>query len=244
MTPTMTITSQLDIFPTFRRTAVLCCVVLSVQATAENLDCPNFPVPDVKVQWVAPYMIYNGIPMSVKRMDSDKKNVEDILNFYRRVWASSTPSLKPVENDAPPWKTIGVVRGKCFFSVQVQAVGQGSTGLLSATEPEGKPRVIAADKVLPMMTGSAIVNDIEHRDDGKNARTLLLSNAFSAESNASFYRQNLTDQGWQILSSYQMTTAKGPGITIVLKRHLAETHIVITREGSKTMVLANMVDQP
>lgn len=241
--PTMTISLQPP-FLTAQCCAAVLCVLFSASVAAENLDCPDFPMPDTKVQWVAPYMIFNGVPMSVKRIDSDKKSVEDILNFYRRVWASQTPSLKPVENTVAPWQTIAVVRGKCFFSVQVQAAGQGITGLLSATQPDSKPRVIAADKVLPMMTGSAVINDIEHRDDGKNARTLLFSNTFSAESNASFYRQNLADQGWQILSSYQMTTAQGPGITILLKRKLAETQIVITREGAKTMVLANMVDQP
>jgi len=242
--PAMMITIKRYLSIKIRFGIAVFCALFSMHAFAESLDCPAFPVPDVKVQWVAPYMIFNGIPMSIKRIDSGNKSVEDILNFYRRAWASGTPGLKPVENDAPPWKTIGVVRGKCFFSVQVQAAGQGTTGLLSATQPEARPRVIAADKVLPMMTGSTIINDIEHRDDGKNARTLLLSNAFSTASNADFYRQSLSDQGWQILSSYQMTTAQGPGITVLLKRGLAETNIVITREGAKTMVLANMVDQP
>jgi hypothetical protein len=223
--------------------AIVFCVTVSAQVLADSLDCPNFPEPKAKVQWVAPYMIFNGVPMSVKRFDSEQKPA-DILAFYRAVWAGSG-SAAPVENTVGDWQTIGVVRGKCFFSVQVQAAGNtGSTGLLSATQTSDTTRVISADQVLPMMTGSSIINDIEHRDDGKSARTILLSNTFSPESNADFYRQNLTDQGWKIVSSYQITTGKGPGITIVMKKQLAETNIVITRQGKNTMVMANMVDKP
>ncbi len=210
---------------------------------AAELECPHFPEPQARVQWVAPYMVYNGVPMSVKRFDSEQKP-EAILAFYRQAWKASTPSAAPQEYMVEPWHTIAVVRGKCFFTVQVQAAGKGSTGLLSATQAPQQPRVTSSDQALPMMTGSTVINDIEHRDDGKQARTLLLSNSFSAETNADFYRRNLRDQGWRMVSSYQMTTKKGPGITLVMKRGLAEASLVITRDGSNTMVLANLVDKP
>lgn len=219
------------------------CIVLSGELAAKEMDCPSFPEPAAKVQWVAPYMLYNGVPMSVKRFDSEQKPA-DILAFYRRAWASNSAGA-PVENAVDPWQTISVVSGKCFFTVQVQAAGKnGSTGLLSATQAPDRTRAIDPGKALPMMSGSTVINDIEHRDDGKTARTLLLSNTFSAEANASFYRQSLADKGWRTVSSYQMTTKKGPGITLVMKRGLAEASLVITRDGQNTNVLANLVDNP
>lgn len=219
------------------------CTMLSGSLAAKELDCPKFPEPDARLQWVARHMIYNGVPMSVKRFDSDQKP-SDILAFYRRAWASNTAGA-PVENTVDPWQTISIPQGKCFFTVQVQAAGKnGSTGLLSATQVPDRTRVISPDKSLPMMSGSKIINDIEHRDDGKSARTLMLSNGFSAESNASFYRQTLADQGWRTVSSYQMATKKGPGITLVMKRGLAEASLVISRDGQNTVVLANLVDNP
>lgn len=227
-----------------RVAGALVIVMTASQAMADKLDCPNFLEPKAKLEWVAPYMVFNGVPMSVKRFDSEQKP-EAILAFYRAAWAASAGSQAAVENTVGPWQTIGAVRGKCFFSVQVQSAGvSGSTGLLSASQASDKPRVIAADKVLPMMSGSSVINDIEHRDPGKSARTLLLSNTFSAETNADFYRRTLTDQGWKILSSHQINTTKGPGITIVLKRQLAEANLVITRDGRNTMILANLVDKP
>lgn len=220
------------------------CALLSSDLLAKELDCPDFPEPKAKLQWVSPYMIYNGVPMSIKRFDSEQKPA-DILAFYRQAWAAGRDSASIQEYKVEPWQTIAVMRGKCFFTVQVQAAGQnGSTGLLSATRAPEQTRVIPADKVLPMMTGSSIINDIEHKDEGKSARTLLLSNAFSPEANADFYRRNLSGQGWQTVSSYQMKTKKGPGITLVMKRGLAEASLVISRTGQATNVLANLVDKP
>jgi hypothetical protein len=227
-----------------RMTGLLLCALLPAGAMAQEMDCPKFPEPKARVQWVSQYMVYNGVPMSIKRFDSEQKP-EQILAFYRQAWKNGPAGSAPLEYTVDPWQTIASARGKCFFTVQVQAAGKGgSTGLLSATQAPDQPRVIDSDKALPMMSGSTVINDIEHHDDGKNARTLLLTNTFSAESNADFYRQTLIDQGWRPVSSYQMTTKSGPGITLIMKRGLAEASLVITQNGGNTAVLANMVDKP
>ncbi len=182
--------------------------------------------------------------MSVKRFDS-KQRTESILAFYRQTWAAGRDAWASQEYQAGPWKTIAVLRGKCFFTVQVQDAGDnGSTGLLSATGTPDQARVIAPDHAVPMMPGSTIQNDIEHFDEGKTARTLLLTNTFSPEANAQFYRDRMKDTGWQAVSGYQLKTKKGPGITMVMKRGIAEASLVITRSGQDTSVLANMVDTP
>ncbi|TCS37548.1 hypothetical protein EDC30_104352 [Paucimonas lemoignei] len=222
---------------------VAACALASANAVSAELDCPFFAEPRARVQWVAQHMVYNGVPMSIKRFDSEQKP-EAILAFYRQAWGNGAPATAPQEYMSGPWQTIAVVRGKCFFTVQVQAAGTGSTGLLSATQAPESARLVPDDKKLPMMSGSTVLNDIDHHDDGKAARTLLLSNGFSAEANADFYRQQLGGQGWKVISSYQMKTKKGPGITLVMKRGLAEASLVFTREGTQTMVLANLVDKP
>src|SRR4051812_15381590 len=112
--------------------------VLSGEVLSQTLDCPAFPEPKAKLEWVAPYMLYNGVPMSIKRFDSEQQPKE-ILAFYRTAWKSPTPALSAQEYQTGPWQTIAAVRGKCFFTVQVQTDGKrGSTGFLSATqEPDG-----------------------------------------------------------------------------------------------------------
>lgn len=218
-------------------------LTLCVSAHADELNCPKFPEPEARLQWVAPYMIFNGVPMSVKQFDSERPPAA-ILAFYRRVWAAGPQGPAAVEGSVEPWQTISVARGDCFFTVQVQRAGRGSTGLLSMTEMREQPRIIDSDRALPMLSGSTVINDIEHRDEGKNARTLVLRNTFSPEANADFYRRSFEDKGWHTISSYQMTTKKGPGITVVMKRGLAEASLVITRQGRDTTILANLVDKP
>jgi hypothetical protein len=236
-------TAKLDRRPkVFRLSSLAVAALLPATLMAAELACPPFAEPKAKVQWVAPYMIYNGVQMSVKRFDSEHKPA-DVLAFYRQAWKAAGPAA-PQEYMAGQWQTIAAMRGKCFFTVQVQAAGNGSTGLLSATQPLDQPRVDDADRALPMMTGSTILNDIGHRDGGKEARTVLLRNGFSADSNADFYRQHLADQGWKVVASHAMTTKKGPGITLVMKRGVAEASLVITGNGRNTMVLANLVDKP
>jgi hypothetical protein len=215
--------------------------MLSSSANAEEIDCPSFPEPKAKLQWVAPYMIFNGVPMSIKRFDSEQAPAE-ILSFYRKAWSGIAGQV-PQEYMSGPWQTIAIMRGRCFFTVQVQPAGiKGSTGLLSATEVQAKPRVSMS--ALPMMSGSTVVNDINHRDEGKSGRTMVITNTFSAEANADFYRQQLSDQGWKAISSAHMKTKKGPGITLVMKRGLSEANLSITRRGQNTVVLANLVENP
>lgn len=222
--------------------ALAACAMAPFAASAKEIDCPNFPEPRAKLQWVAPYMVFNGVPMQIKRFDAEQ-SPDAILAFYRQAWKSAKPADAPQEYMSGPWQTIAVMRGKCFFTVQVQASGRsGSTGLLSASQVQDKPTVVQT--TWPMMSGSAVINDIAHMDEGKTARTVLLNNAFSAESNADFYRRQLGEQGWQTLSSFTMKTKKGPGITMVMKRGLAEANLVITREGQHTVVLANLVENP
>jgi hypothetical protein len=223
-------------------TAAAACTLLQNSSMAKEVDCPSFAEPKANLQWVAPYMIFNGVPMSIKRFDSEQTPA-DILAFYRQAWNSATPSAAPQEYMSGPWQTIASMRGKCFFTVQVQAAGKnGSTGLLSATEVQNKPRVSVS--ALPMMSGSTVLNDIDHADEGKNARTLLISNGFSAEANADFYRQQLSDIGWKVISSSHIASKKGPGITLIMKRGTAEASLVITSKGGDTAVLANMVENP
>ena len=52
----------------------------------------------------------------------------------------------------------------------------------------------------------------------------------------------LTDQGWKILSSHQMTTARGPGITIIVKKQLAETNIVIFEVEDSAAMAAKLAE--
>lgn len=209
-------------------------------AAPETATCPAAPRVEAIYQGVAESLVFNGLPMRIVRFDG-KQTPEQVLVFYRRQWAGQGP-LAPIEYPVGNWQVISAARAKCFYTVQVQPAAKGSTGFLAVSAaPAATARVT---KPLPMLTGSAVVNDIEHRDPGKSGRTVMLMNGFSPEANADFYRRRLGDEGWQPISDLRMKTAAGPGITLVMKREAAELSLVIARRGQATSVLANLLDNP
>jgi hypothetical protein len=216
----------------------------SMPALAANPTdkCPKFATPKkMKVQSVAEQMDYNGFPMSIYRFDSEE-DMANIFAFYRQEWASTDPARKPAEYPLGEWQAIASMRDPCFYTVQVKPRGRGSEGLLGVTAPPADRMPVKEE--VPMLPGSKILNDIAHTDSGKQARTLLLKNTFSADANADFYRRNLGDKGWKMVSGYGGSVRDTRANTMVLQQKAREVSITITQKGSTSNVLLNFMDQP
>jgi hypothetical protein len=205
--------------------------------------CPDFPAPKKAVlQTVSSQMSFNDIPMAIRRFDSPEPP-EAMLAFYRDLWAATAKTPGPVEYPLGQWKVIASQRGDCFFTVQVMSDGKnGATGFLGMTAPPSERPVVKAE--LPMMTGSNVVNDLAHSDAGKVARTVLLTNKFSPETNADFYRNAYTGKGWQVVTHHRFDKPGSRGDVLVMKDGLREVSITTMRQNEDTQVLLNFVDTP
>jgi len=204
--------------------------------------CPEFPTPKkVKLQIVAPQIDYNGLPMSIVRIESESPP-QDLLAFYREAWAATKQVRGPAEYPLGPWQVIASMRENCFYTVQVKPFGKnGTEGFLGLTTlPTGK----TVKEEVPMLPGSKIIGDIVHNDPGKSARTVVLRNGFSPAANADFYRRNLGDLGWVVTNHSRMSKPDQGGDVMVLKNGLRELSVTLTREGSESNVLLNYVDRP
>ena len=217
----------------------------ALQAKSSNATdaCPDFPAPkNARLQSVAQQMDFNDVPMNIRRFDStDPPDV--ILAFYRIKWASAKKADAPIEYPLGDWKVIAAYRDSCFFTVQVMTDGKtGSTGFLGVSAPPPDKPVVRDE--VPMMTGSNVVNDIAHKDGNKIGRSVLLSNGFSPETNASFYRNAYTGQGWQVLNHYRLEKPGARGDVLVMKNGQREMNVTATRQGENTQVLLNFMSQP
>lgn len=214
-------------------------------ADEPRLDCAAFPLPDAKLTWVAPNIAYNGLPMQIRRFDS-KEPPKAILDYYRREWRGTRERPGNVEYPLDGWQVIAALRERCFYTVQVKAAGKdGSTGLLGMSRLPDPLQVREAGKHFPMMSGSNVINDIDHFDPGKRGRTILLTNEFSPDANAGFYRRVLGGEGWQIVVDNALPVGGNrTAYVMTLKRGAAETNMSITRNGEFTSVLVNLVDRP
>ncbi len=222
------------------------CVNAPAVADEPKLDCAPFPTPEFKLTWVVQDILYNGLPMQVRRFDSTEAP-QSVLAYYRREWKAAAQKPGAIEYEIGEWKVIAILRGTCFYTVQVQrGAGNGSTGLLGVSQLQDPGQAREAGKGFPMMSGSNVVNDISHRDPGKTARTLLLMNAFSPAANADFYRRTMGADGWRIIADHALPMRGGGGDahTMTLKRGLNEASMTISRSGDGSSVLVNVVDRP
>lgn len=221
-----------------------CFPVSAAAAEGEKLDCPAFPLPDAKLTWVAPNIAYNGLPMQIREFES-KESPKAILDFYRREWRGTAQKPGNVEYPVGDWQVIGALRERCFYTVQVKASGkEGSAGLLGMSRLPDPNSVREAGKNFPMMTGSNVINDIDHFDPGKRGRTLFLTNEFSPDANAGFYRRVMPTDGWTILSDNGMPVGNRYVWVMTLKRGTAEAAMSFARTGEFTSVLVNVMDRP
>ncbi len=163
---------------------------------------PKFPAPpDTVVNKLGEDMIVNGIPMHIRQFTS-KNSVESILDFYRNYWPKGTEE-KPgyTETDIlTPWKIMTRVENGYLMTVQVTEDGDnGSRGMLSMSElPDRDERLPEPGKNFPKMRGSTVINDVQSKDIGKSGRTIQLSNTYSVQTNANFYRNYYMNHGWNI----------------------------------------------
>ena len=216
-----------------KRTAwLILSLTLLLQVTGVSA-APKFPAPpDATVGMFGDAMVINGIPMQIRQFVS-RNSVHDVLEFYRQYWPKGTEE-KPgyTETDVlEPWQIITRVEDGYLMTVQVMENGDsGSSGLLGMSRlPNPEKALPTLGKDFPKMRGSTVFNDIENKDIGKRGRTLQLSNTFSVESNANFYRDHFTNQGWIV----DMDKGFSGGNAYAQRFSQGDTNVIITINKSK-----------
>ncbi len=203
---------------------------------------PDFPPPrDAKVEWVGSDIVRNGIPMSI-RLFRIEGGVEDVLAFYREIWAIGETEDEPgfKEGEADPWEIITRLEDNYMMSVQVQpdSLG-GSWGYLGLSRlPIGEGARDHRPKSFPMMSGSKLVNDTETRDIGRKARTLMILNRFSVGGNAQFYRSHYEAQGWSEVMDAGTVSGRTHSLVFENGKRTVSLSIAAGEDG-RTVVVAN-----
>ena len=198
------------LYSQYSKPAIVCTLLLMFSFAVEAT--PKFPAPpDSTVGKLSEAMVVNGIPMHIRQFNS-KNSVNEVLNFYRNYWPRGTEK-KPgyTETDIlTPWKIITRVEEGYLMTVQVTENGdRGSRGLLGMSKlPDLDQDLPKLGESFPKLRGSTVFNDIESKDIGKKGRTIQLSNTYSVESNANFYRDYFTNKGWVVDMDKSLSTGK------------------------------------
>ncbi len=226
----------------FLTIAALALLGLPALAQEPPLRCPEFPAPRAgHLEWVANNMRYSGIPMQIKELVT-KETPQQVIDFYKQSWGGQPPYFH--EYEVGGWKAIATLRQRCFYTVQVKADGKGARALLGVSaRPENRqPRPAGAG--FPVPAGSRVVNDIDHFDDGKIGRTLLIMNGLPPETNVDYYRRALKSDGWVAIVDRQVAGARGSSHVLVLKYGHHEANVTITPAKTGSNILVTQVDRP
>jgi len=216
-------------------------LLLGLASCQVMAGCRTLSYPDgAKVVIVADDMEFNGIPMAVWELRW-KESPERLRDFFRKDWEARGDKVFDTETGL--WKTIATSEGGCFYTVQTQAASDGSHALIGVTHKPTSARPTNGSGY-PMLSGSKVLNDLRHKDGAHNARTLLLTNSFSIDANAGYYRSALGNSGWQTTLDRSVVTSKGPARVLVWKRDLEETSMTISPNAAGSTVLVNIVDKP
>ncbi len=204
---------------------------------------PEFPAPPrAQVQWVSSNMVYNGRTMQVRRFNS-RLPAGRVLEYYRNLWRDGFKDRPGfIESDAMvPWRMISRITDDYLLTVQVMAEGNDSTGFLAASAlDEVFQNVDDLGDGFPMMRGSKVVNDIQTPDMGKDGRTLFLSNEFSVNGNANYYRDHYDLRGWRV--DMDKSPSRGDQHVLAFSKGRQKVNIVITRNQDLTFVVANSIE--
>jgi hypothetical protein len=211
------------------------CLFLAAPVSAvawATFDAP----PSASLEWVAQDLVFNGVAMRIQFFRT-KAAPAEVLAYYRQRWTEGGKRLY-VENNLGPWRTISHASGDYFLTAQIRPAARGGAeGYLSQRPLKMAPRPILGQG-FDLPSGSEVVNDILSQDGDRRGRTLLLFNNLSVDANATFFRGNLQQDGWTLVSEGR---GRDGGRQLVLRRGSDELSLAMAAKGNRTAIGATLV---
>lgn len=214
---------------------------LLLAGMAEAKSQPDFPVPPAAtVTWVGEDIVWNGIPMSVRKFTTSKSQLQ-IREFYKQQWKQPVAKGLPgyIEDVLPDAWLISRMENGYLMTVQIKTSG-GTWGYLGITDLNDIDDKSKLGKGFPHMSGSQIMNEVKHNDPYRNARTVLLTNNYSLPSNVEYYRSHYQGQGWNVIMD--QGDDKGSTHTLMVTKRGSEVSLSIVKTSQGSQVVANIVE--
>ena len=231
----------MGLHPLKRIFVTLALLGISWAAAAKAPDFP--PPPEATVEWVGRNLDMNGIRSDIRAFHT-RKSPEKVTAFYRHEWE------KPVAKDLPgftetdamtPWHLITRIEDGYLMTVQFQEADQGGTwGYLAMSPlPDKDAKPAERGKGFPVMPDSHVLSEMKTDDPGKKARTMLIANDHSVNSNIDFYRNQYLTQGWSLETDKALT--QGRMHSLVFKSARKRITIMFIGDHNQTRMVINEV---
>lgn len=197
-------------------------------------------MPGMRLEWVARNMIYNGIPMSIRRF-SIGSSATTVMHYYASRWKGKG-AVRVAHSKTGQFEVIGVGHRQFYDTVQVRDVDGGSEGVLVV------PRFLRASEYdfsskFPLPPETDLLTKVESVDAGVKAETLVLKSRRSVHFNATWMETTLIRQSWTLQST--VSRSAGNRRQLNFQRGSQRCQITISAKNDRTglgvLILVNWV---
>lgn len=235
--------------------ALVACALSYLLATpvARAHEWPDLPLPKaIQTFDIGQQITVNGLPMRVRGFLSPMKT-DRLAQTFRETWGSPV-----VENRLGKQLVLGQLRGEYYLSVQLEAAGKGSRGVLAVThlkaayEAQDQTKIDSDRWLSKMPSGSHLVSQMISKDSGRLSTHLLIENSHSENLNRDRLKSLLLEDGLILQHEGTLGDSTAPQLsesvtsskTLFFKGPGKEAMATIHRNNSgRAIVVLNIVTQ-
>jgi len=193
--------------------ATLVCTLCSLMHTAQAWaqDWPAMPLPKgVRAFDIGQQITINGLPMRIRGFLSPLKP-ERVAQEVRESWGAPV-----VENTLGKQLILGQLRGDYYHSVQLEAAGTGTRGVLAAThlkaayEAKDQTKIESEKWLSRLPYGSRIVSRMVSKDGSRHSSHLVIENSHSENQNSEAIKKLLFEDGFSLQHEKSLTATSSP----------------------------------
>lgn len=168
------------------------------------------PPPQGEVRWIARSMRFNGMPMTLKVVQT-RLSPTDLFTFYEASMRGQ-PGKEFRRSTMGEWQLLSIKSPRYYATLQVRPVIAGSEGTIAVTLSPGRASPKLSSE-FPRPLTTRIVSLQEYDDAGIESEHIRLSSRRAVTAEARAFQQELERAGWQIRKQ-QATRAASRGVVI------------------------------
>jgi hypothetical protein len=157
-------------------------------------DLPEIEVPPgATTAWIAKKMLRNGLPMSIRGF-ATSDSTDEVATFFMHEWRKK--ALSPVREEFKNGrKTVGVLKGDYYVTVQTFPSRRGSEGFIVVSKDPQSSTPTKSTK-LPLPHSLRVVTKDEYLDSGIVAESLTAVSDRSIRIESRELSRRLRREGW------------------------------------------------
>lgn len=178
---------------------------------------------------VSENMVVNGVSSEVMHLVTSR-STDEVVGLFRKLWNCGSDETVCRRVETFPWSVFSHVDDHSLTYLQIRRAGLETIGYVVRSNLHA---TTTTHPVVSHMQGSVVHNDLVSEEGGRSARTMLVANSYSMESNKSHYDNTLVAGGWVKVSE----NANLKGDVVIYRQGHKEASLVLTQKHGRTNVV-------